>query len=68
MIETLKCLTQIKPVRNYRNIDSLNNVASYIEDRFKDIGLETSFQSFLVDGNEYKGVLHLHDILKEGIV
>jgi len=25
-------------------------------------------QLVVVDGNEYKGVLHLHDILKEGIV
>ena len=57
MIETLKYLTQIKPARNYRNIDSLNNVASYLENRFKDIGLETSFQNFLVDINEYKNVI-----------
>ena len=57
MIETLKYLTQIKPARNYRNIDSLNNVASYLENRFKDIGLKTLFQNFLVDGNEYKNVI-----------
>ena len=57
MLETLKYLTQIKPTRNYRNIDSLNNVASYLENRFKDIGLETSFQNFLVDINEYKNVI-----------
>ena len=25
-------------------------------------------QLVVVDGSEYKGVLHLHDILKEGIV
>ncbi|MGJ0298991.1 hypothetical protein NG744_08580 [Aliarcobacter cryaerophilus] len=35
MLETLKYLTQIQPPRNYRNIDSLNNVALYLEDRFK---------------------------------
>ena len=57
MIEILEKLTQIKPARNYENIDSLNNVALYIEDRFKDIGLKTLFQSFLVDGNEYKNVV-----------
>lgn len=57
MIETLKCLTQIKPARNYRNIDSLNNVASHLENRFKDKGLKTLFQNFLVDGNEYKNVI-----------
>ena len=57
MVKTLKYLTQIQPPRNYRNIDSLNNVASYLEDRFKDIGLKTLFQNFLVDGNEYKNVI-----------
>lgn len=57
MLETLKYLTQIKPARNYRNIDSLNNIASYLENRFKDIGLKTLFQNFLVDENEYKNVI-----------
>lgn len=57
MLETLKYLTQINPPRNYRNIESLNNVASYLEDRFKEIGLKTLFQSFLVDENEYKNVI-----------
>ena len=57
MLDTLKYLTQIKPARNYKNIDSLNNVALYLENRFKDIGLKTLFQSFLVDGNEYKNVI-----------
>ena len=57
MLETLKYLTQIKPARNYKNIDSLNNVALYLQNRFKDIGLKTLFQSFLVDGNEYKNVI-----------
>ena len=57
MLETLKYLTQIQPPRNYRNIDSLNNVASYLEDRFKDIGLETYFQNYVVDNNEYKNVI-----------
>ena len=57
MLETLKYLTQIQPPRNYRNIDSLNNVALYLEDRFKDIGLETYFQNYVVDNNEYKNVI-----------
>ena len=57
MIKTLKYLTQIQPPRNYRNIDSLNNVASYLENRFKDKGLETSFQNYVVDNNEYKNVI-----------
>ena len=57
MLETLKYLTQIQPPRNFRNINSLNNVALYLENRFKDIGLKTSFQDFLIDGHEYKNVI-----------
>ena len=57
MVKTLKYLTQIQPPRNYRNIDSLNNVASYLDDRFNDIGLETYFQNYVVDNNEYKNVI-----------
>ena len=57
MVKTLKYLTQIQPPRNYRNIDSLNNVASYLENRFKDKGLETYFQNYVVDNNEYKNVI-----------
>lgn len=57
MLETLRYLTQIQPPRNYKNIDSLNNVASYLEERLKDIGLQTSFQNFVTDGNEYKNVI-----------
>lgn len=57
MLETLKYLTQIQPPRNFRNIDSLNNVALYLENRFKDIGLKTFFQNFIVDKNEYKNVI-----------
>lgn len=57
MIETLEFLTQIKPARNYKNIDSLNEVANYIKQRFIEIGLETSFQEFEVDNNIYKNVI-----------
>jgi len=57
MQETLNYLTQIKPARNYRNIESLNKIALYLENRFKDIGLDTSYQNFLVEENEYKNVI-----------
>ena len=57
MVKTLKYLTQIQPPRNYRNIDSLNNVALYLDDRFNDMGLETYFQNYVVDNNEYKNVI-----------
>jgi len=57
MYETLRFLTQINLSRNHKNIDSLNNIADYIKNRFELIGLETNFQEFEVDGKVYKNVI-----------
>jgi len=57
MKNTLKYLTQIQPPRNYQNIDSLNNVANYIKNRFESLNLEVSFQEFKVDGTIYKNII-----------
>lgn len=57
MYETIKYLTQIHPPRNHRNIDSLNNVAEYIKERFTSIGLTVAFQEYTVDGKIYKNVI-----------
>jgi len=57
MYETIKYLTQINPPRNYKNIDSLNQVANYIKKCFETIGLEVSFQEFDVSGQTYKNVI-----------
>jgi Zn-dependent M28 family amino/carboxypeptidase len=57
MEKTLQFLTQIQPPRSYNHIDSLNSVAEYIAERFKQIGLEVEFQEFQVDGNIYKNVI-----------
>lgn len=54
---TLKYLTQIQPARNFKNIDSLNKVADFIKEQFKDFNLATSFQEFNVDGKIYKNVI-----------
>lgn len=57
MKETLEFLTQIEPPRNYKNINSLNQVADYLQNRFIELGLETSFQEYEVDGKIYKNVI-----------
>jgi len=57
MKETLKYLTQIQPPRNYNNIVSLNKVANYIKNRFKQLGLIVKFQKIEVDGNIYKNMI-----------
>ena len=57
MYETMKFLTQIQPPRNYKNLDSLNNVAQFIYDHFESFKLEVSFQEYEVDGKIYKNVI-----------
>jgi Zn-dependent M28 family amino/carboxypeptidase len=57
MIETLEYLTQIKPARNYLNISSLNKVADFLKNKLNCLGLETSFQNFIVENREYKNVV-----------
>lgn len=57
MQETLLFLTQIEPPRNYKNIESLNRVADYIKSRFEDLGIDVTYQEFLVSNQIYKNVI-----------
>lgn len=45
------------PARNYRNLDRLNEVASYIQDQFKAAGARVEVQEFQVQGNTYKNII-----------
>lgn len=57
MIETLKFLTQISLPRNYKNIDSLNEVVRYLTERFNKIGLNVEHQIYLVQDNSYINII-----------
>jgi len=57
MKETLETLTTVSPPRTFKNLKSLNFIADYIKDRFKKIGLETTFQEYKVLGITYKNVI-----------
>lgn len=57
MYEIVKYLTQIQPPRNYKNLDSLNEVADFIYKHFEKLELDTIFQEFEVDGKIYKNVI-----------
>jgi len=50
-------LTNIKPPRNYRNIESLNRVADYINLELAGYGCEVREQTFRVDGQTYRNVI-----------
>lgn len=57
LYEHVDYLTKIKPYRNHRNIQSLNQAVGYIEKYFKENDLSTELQKFKVDGNEYTNVI-----------
>ncbi|MFK7905249.1 MAG: M28 family peptidase, partial [Chitinophagales bacterium] len=53
----LAFISQVQPARNYRNINSLNTVAAYIQSQFEAAGGRVEFQEFVADGNTYKNVI-----------
>lgn len=50
-------LTGIYPPRNYRNLQSLNKCAEYIENEFKTFPDNVKRQKYLVETNEYKNII-----------
>src|SRR5690554_7575567 len=50
-------LTSIYPYRNYKNVESLNKSANYIEEEFKKTGLPTSRQAWIAKGNTYENII-----------
>ncbi len=55
--EDVKFLTELRPYRNYQNIESLNAVCEYLKKEIAEIGLEASEQSWEVAGKTYRNVL-----------
>ncbi|QAA80549.1 M28 family peptidase [Aequorivita sp. H23M31] len=49
-------LTSIYPYRNYKNIESLQKAAAYIEVEMKEIGLPTTRQQWEAKGNTYENI------------
>lgn len=50
-------LTGITPARNYRNMNSLNNVADYIYSELGEYGCRTEEQTYTVDGDIYRNII-----------
>lgn len=50
-------LTSIYPYRNYKNIESLNKAADYIEAELNKTGLPINQQQWMVEGNIYKNII-----------
>jgi len=50
-------LTSLYPYRNYRNIESLNRAADYIEDALEKTGFPTSRQIWEAEGHSYQNII-----------
>ena len=57
MKEDVRFLTEIRPFRNYQNLESLENVVTYIKEQLSDINVGHAEQRWLAEGNEYKNIL-----------
>lgn len=53
----VKFLTEIRPYRNYLNLDSLEKVCSYVRNVFSYAGLIVEEQKWVADGREYTNVI-----------
>jgi hypothetical protein len=54
-------LTELRPYRNYLNLDSLKRACTYIEDVFKAAGLKTIEQKWVADNKEYTNVIAIYN-------
>ncbi|MBE0676417.1 MAG: M28 family peptidase, partial [Bacteroidales bacterium] len=50
-------LTELRPFRNYRNIESLERVCDYLKTEFSKCGLETEEQTWMAKGNQYSNII-----------
>lgn len=57
LYQTVNYLTNIYPHRNFHNIKSLNEAASYIKNKYKEYGFNPTEQTYKVNGNEYKNII-----------
>ncbi len=57
ILNHLKKIVETDQARNYKNLKTLNSVAYYINTQFAKYSDSTSFQTFEVEGKEYKNVI-----------
>ena len=53
----VKFLTELRPFRNHRNLQSLEQVCEYIRTEFSRSGFSTEDQKWMAGGNEYTNVI-----------
>jgi len=58
MYEDVRFLAQLRPFRNYENLESLEAVVNYLKEELRLIGVGFYDQKWMVDGNEYTNLIH----------
>lgn len=53
----VKFLTDLRPFRNHRNLESLEKVCEYLRTEFSEMGYTPEDQKWNADGNEYTNVI-----------
>lgn len=58
MYEDVSFLTQLRPFRNYENLESLAAVVNYLKEELKLLSLGFFEQKWMAEGNEYTNLIH----------
>lgn len=57
LYKDVQFLTELRPFRNYRNLQSLRKVCGHLRSEFSKMGFEPKDQNWNADGNEYTNVI-----------
>lgn len=57
LYKDVEFLTELRPFRNHRNLQSLEKVCEYIRDEFSQAGFAIEDQKWIAGGNEYTNVI-----------
>lgn len=60
----VKFLTELRPYRTYRNVESLEQVVIYLKRQLEEAGYETSEQTWKAAGQKYKNLIASYNVHK----
>jgi Zn-dependent M28 family amino/carboxypeptidase len=61
LYKDVQFLTELRPFRNYQNLESLAQVVDYVKNEFENAGLTIQFQKWTAGGNEYTNVIGVYN-------
>ena len=61
LYDDVRFLTELRPFRNYQNLESLAQVVDYVKNEFEKAGLTIQYQKWTAGGNEYTNVIGVYN-------